>query len=154
MLRFSTSYCFSFGKLYVSKYSSISSTLLIFWHIWFHNILLQFSVIPVVLIVIFTHRVVILFIQIFSLSLSFCYWVWLEVYKLYSFKEPATVLPDIYYCFVCFESLTYVLNFPFFWSIWFLFVVIYLVPLGVSLDFLFEVFLYSWWRSVLLYTSL
>ena len=89
-----------------------------------------------------------------DLILFFPWRVWLKVCQFYLFKEAAFSFINLYYCFFHFFSFISALIFmiSFFLLILEFVVVVVLFPivLGVNLGCLFEVFLVSWGRIVLL----
>ena len=126
-----------------------------FFHLLTYNYLLYFLIIhsiSVVTVVTVPHSFLILFICVFSLFFFLLGVVkGLSIFLLYSENQLFISL------IVFFDSIIFIplLSFLFLPStLWALFVLLFLVPLGIMLGCLFEIFLISWGRPILLWISL
>lgn len=84
------------------------------------------------------------------------YWVWLKAYQFYLFKESAFSYIDLFYYSLASNSFISTLNFSIsFFLLTFRFVCCFIVPLGIGLDCLLEIFLTSpdIWKSSLVTES-
>ena len=150
LYRFSDSSWFSLGRLYVSKTLSVSSR--------FSNLLAYCicNIFKNPRVSVESAEISLWFLILFIWVLSLFFFISLVkgLSILFIVSKNHLLVSLIFCIFLDSLFLLWSLLFPFFYSLWALFVILILVPLNVRLDCLFEMILVSWDRPVILWISL